>query len=204
MKHQHLAPAVYTPVPAYMADPRMRFARFAEGDTAGGTNPPEGGSGGGPQEQQPNPAGDQLGEGGVKALQSERDARKKAEADLKAANDRIKELEDAGKSDEAKRGERLAALEKSDTHKDATIAAKDLEILRFTVAAAKGLDLNAALRLRGSSREEIEADADDFARTFARASGVIPGAGARGTDSGPEPDPGLGRLRSAYEKNAKK
>jgi hypothetical protein len=207
MKHKHLSPAVYTPLPAYMADPRMRFARFIDGDGAGGTN--DGGDGGQQGDQQPGqqPQGgdgtDHLGEGGVKALQTEREARKAAEKALSEREARIKELEDASKSDDQKRSERFEALEKSDREKDGTISSLQAQILRYEVAAAKGLDLAAARRLQGATREEIEADADEFARSFARSGGVIPGAGSRGTEERIDPGPGVNRMRAAYEASAK-
>ena len=158
----------------------------------------------GAQQEQKPATGDGLGEGGVKALQAERDARKAAEKALSEREARIKELEDATKSDEDKRNERFAALEKSDREKDQAIAERDARLLRYEVAAAKGLDLRAALRLTGSTREEIEKDADEFKASFASAAGVIPGAGVRGSDSKPDPGPGVNRMRAAYEETASK
>lgn len=160
--------------------------------------PPTGG-------ETPPPASDpdKLGEGGVKALQSERDARSRAEKDLSAANARIKELEDATKSTDDRERERVANLEKSDREKDGTISGLESKLLRYEIAAAKGLDLKAALRLQGSTREEIEADADDFAKSFASsAPGEVPGAGARGTTE-VKTTPGLGTLQHAYETSRK-
>ena len=168
MTRKYLAPAVYTPLPAYMADPRMAWARFLEGDGAGGTTPttgnePKGGGDGkDPKPKEGEGDGDKLGEGGLKALKAEREARAKAEKDLAERDRRIKELEDAGKSEDQKRIERLEALEKSDAEKAATLAAKDAMLLRYEIAADKGIDLKAAARLQGTTREEIAADADEL------------------------------------------
>ena len=170
MSHKHLSPAVWTPLPAYMADPRMAWARFADGDGAGGVNGEQEPQGGQQQEQKPA-TGDQLGEGGLKALQAERDARKAAEKALAEREARLKELEDADKSEEQKRQERLEALEKSEAEKAATLAAKDAMLLRYEIAAAKGIDLKAAARLQGATREEIEADADEFKKLLAPVGG---------------------------------
>lgn len=142
---------------------------------------------------------EELGEGGQKALKAERDARKAAEKLAADREARIRELEDATKSDEDKRNERFTALEKSDREKDAAIAERDAKLLRYEVAAAKGLDLKAALRLQGATKEEIEADADEFAKSFVSGGvGEVPGAGARGSTE-VKTTPGIGTLTHAYE-----
>jgi regulator of protease activity HflC (stomatin/prohibitin superfamily) len=76
------------------------------------------------------PETESLGEGGKKALDAERRARRDAEKALREAQERIAELERA-------------------------------DVVR-EVASAKGLDPKLATRLKGSSREELEADADEF------------------------------------------
>lgn len=91
-----------------------------------------------------------LGEAGKKALQAERDARKKAEDDFKALQQQIA---DSQKTAEQKAAEALAAAQASAN--DAAAKA-----LRYEVAAEKGLDLALAARLTGSTKEELEADAD--------------------------------------------
>lgn len=138
-----------------------------------------------------------LGENGVKALAAERDARKAAEA-------RIKELEDASKSDEQKRAERFDQLEKSDGEKAGAIGSLESKLLRYQVASAKGLDLEAAERLIGSSQEEIEADADKWIAKWGKSNGPapVPGAGVRG-DGHSEVSPGIDRLRQAYSATSK-
>lgn len=112
------------------------------------------------------PEGDQLGDTGVKALQAERDARKKAEADLKAMRQQI---EDSQKSAEQKAAEALAAAQASANE----AAAK---ALRYEVAAEKGLDLALAARLTGSTKEELEADADALMALIPKAPEATPPA----------------------------
>lgn len=72
---------------------------------------------------------------------------------------RLAEAEDASKSDIEKLSERAAAAEKR---------AEEAErrALRMEVAQAKGLTPAQAKRLTGSTREELEADADDLLEAF--------------------------------------
>lgn len=125
-------------------------------------------------------------------------------AELSPLAERLAEIEESSKTAEQKAAERAAALEESDREKGATISGLEAKLLRYEVAAAKGLDLKAALRLQGSTREEIEADADDFAKAFSpSAPGEVPGAGARGTTE-VKTTPGLGTLTHAYESSTSK
>lgn len=140
---------------------------------------------------------------GAGELERIRAALKNANKEAEKHRLRAKELEDATKSDEDKRNERFAELEKSDREKEAAIAEREAKLLRYEVAAAKGLDLRAALRLQGTTREEIEADADEFAKSFVSGGvGEVPGAGSRGSTE-VQTTPGMGRLRHAYESTSK-
>jgi hypothetical protein len=168
-----------------------------------GTGGEPAGTGAGTGDPAGNGADQFQSEGGPKALQAERDARKAADKRAADFEARVKELEDATKSTDDKERERVANLEKSDRDKENAIAERDAKLLRYEIAAAKGLDLKAALRLQGSTKEEIEADADEFAKTFASsAPGVVPGAGARG-ETRVQTTPGLGTLQHAYESSSK-
>jgi hypothetical protein len=170
-----------------------------DGSGAGG----QAGAGAGAGSGEGQGGDEQLGEGGKKALTAERDARSVAEKALATANARIKELEDATKSEDDKRNERFNALEKSDKEKDATISTQAAKILRYQIAAQKGLDLTAAERLIGNTKEEIEADADDFAKKFgSKRVGEVPGAGERGHDASTA-QPGQSRMAAAYAANSK-
>lgn len=101
-----------------------------------------------------------LGEGGKKALDAERKARAAAERtatstakerDKLAA--RLQELEDREKTDAQKLTERAQAAE-------AEAAKASARLLRFEVASDKKLPAGWANRLQGSTKEELEADAD--------------------------------------------
>jgi hypothetical protein len=119
--------------------------------------------------------------------------------ELSPAAARLAEIEESSKTAEQKAAERATALEESDRANQATISGLESKLLRYEVAAAKGLDLKAALRLQGSTKEELEADADDFAKSFIPGGvGEVPGAGARGTTE-VKTTPGIGTLTRAYE-----
>ena len=89
------------------------------------------------------------------ALKNERRANKSLREQLAAANARIKEFEDRDKTDAEKASERIASLEKSNTGNAA-------KALRYEVAVDKQLPKVLAERLQGSTREELEADADNL------------------------------------------
>ncbi|MFE7399623.1 hypothetical protein [Streptomyces sp. NPDC057557] len=79
------------------------------------------------------------------------------------------------------------------------------EALRFTVAATKGLTPAQAKRLQGSTKEELEADADELLKDFAPAAPASPprAGGARGSDVGGNSSVASGaeRYREKYGKN---
>ena len=183
------------------------FNRARFGDAVMELDPPAGDP---PADPPANPAGtptvtppaaddEQLGEGGKKALQTERDARKAAEKLATDREARIKELEDAGKSDDDKRSERFQQLETTEREQAVTITDQQGIIERYRVAASKGLDLEAAERLRGKTKEELEADADTWIAKWgsSKSPGDVPGAGHRGSDN-TNVSPGMGRLQQAY------
>lgn len=107
-------------------------------------------------------AQDGLGDAGKKALEEERRARKAAERSasstqkqLEEMSSRLKEYEDAKKSDLDKLTERATTAEQ-------TAASASAKLLRYEVAAAKKLPSEWAARLQGSTQEELEADADQL------------------------------------------
>lgn len=82
------------------------------------------------------------------------------------------------------------------------------ELLRVQVAAEKGLNPAQAARLRGTTREELESDADDLAALFgaSRETGtppVVRSGGARGSDVGGAKTTASGaeRYRAKHGKN---
>lgn len=122
----------------------------------------------------PKPETDDLGDAGKKALAAERDARKAAEKELAKYRKAEADKADADKSEAEKR----AAAERRAV--DAELRATRLE-----VAHDKGLTLAQAKRLVGSTRDELEADADEILKDFP----VAPAAPVRGV---PAPDPSQG------------
>lgn len=91
-----------------------------------------------------------LGEAGLSALKSEREARKAAEKAAAEARAQVKAFEDAQKSEAEKQAERIAEIERENAElKSAKVRAE--------VAAAKGVP---AKLLTGSTVEELEASAD--------------------------------------------
>ncbi len=116
-----------------------------------------------PDDDQPEPEpSDDLGEKGEKALDAWKQRAKAAEADAKRARGleaRLKEFEDRDKSESEKLAERAAAAEK-------TAAEAQTGYLRLKVATAKGLPANLAERLRGTTEEEMTADADELLAVF--------------------------------------
>lgn len=101
-------------------------------------------------EQQGATPDEPLGEGGLKALSAERDARKAAEKAAADALAKVKEYEDRDKTEVQKQQEALERAQKELA--DLTVAKT-----RAEVAAAKGVP---AVLLNGSTQEELEASAD--------------------------------------------
>lgn len=96
-----------------------------------------------------------LGANGLKALEAERAANKASKKQIAELQAKLKEYEDANKSEAEKTAERLATLEKDN-------AASRSRAERLEVALDKGLPKALAARLQGSTREELEADADEL------------------------------------------
>lgn len=132
-----------------------------ENDGDGPETPPSDGDG----ETPPDPPADgeqQLGDPGKRALSAER---RRAAAEKKRADDAERELQDLRRSQMSDQ-EKVAA-ERDDwrskyEEQSATLAERELAILRTEIATEKGLSLAQARRLIGSTREDLEADADAF------------------------------------------
>lgn len=84
---------------------------------------------------------------------------RKHETDLRKAQKELDELKNAGKSETEKLTDRVAQAEKS-------LAAAEARALQLEVAGEKGLTSAQAKRLVGTTREELEADADELLETF--------------------------------------
>lgn len=100
--------------------------------------------------------------------------------DNKSAADRLAEIEEASKTEAQKAADRLAAAEKAAADASSSLA-------RLEVALAKGLTPSQAKRLVGSTREELEADADELLKDI--------GDAARPRQ--PRPDANQGRVPNA-------
>lgn len=94
------------------------------------------------------------------AIKAEREKAKAEREARLAAEARIKEFEDAQKSEEEKRQEELAAAKQEAEAQKARVHELEVAQTRSEVAAEKKLPPKLAGRLTGDTREEIEADAD--------------------------------------------
>lgn len=109
-----------------------------------------------PAGSDPDDKGQQpLGAAGLKALEAERAANKASKKQIAELQAKLKEYEDANKTEAEKTAERLATLEKDN-------AASRSRAERLEVALDKGLPKALAARLQGSTREELESDADEL------------------------------------------
>jgi hypothetical protein len=109
----------------------------------------------------------------VKDLRSQaaqnRTRAKDAETRLESLEAELRKLQDADKTDGERLTERVTASERRASEAEA-------RAIRYEVASAKGLDLKSAGFLTGTTREEIEAKADELAELL--------------TDSKPSPNAG--------------
>lgn len=102
--------------------------------------------------QAPEDPGGELGDAGKKAIDSEREARKAAEKQLRDAQKALKEFEDRDKTELQKAVERANEAEKRAT-------AAEFTALRNKVAADKGVP---ASSLTGATEDEMNASADEL------------------------------------------
>lgn len=115
-----------------------------------------------------------LGEGGKKALQEERKRARDLNKSLAALRESYEALK--GERDEARKAAEAAAAERD---------ALKLTNERFAVAAAAGLPPVWADRLKGTTREELEADAKALAEMLPKGVGaVLPPDPSQGASSG--------------------
>lgn len=150
--------------------PRWSRIRFVEAAPNADGTPPAGDVGSKVEDLAPKGGDEALGEGGLKALNSERDARKVAEQKVKELEKQI--------TDSKKSAEELAA-ENLETEKSGRLAA-EARALKYEVAAEQGLELKLASRLSGTTRDELVADA----KALKELVGAMP--------STPRPDPHQG------------
>jgi hypothetical protein len=145
------------------------------------------------------PATDALGDAGKKALDAERREKRAAEKRATELETRLKEFEDRDKTEAQKLADRAEAAEKR-------AAELESRSLRLEVASEKGLTAGQAKRLIGSTREELEADADEILKDFAPATQkvVVPDLdlGPRATGS-PEPTTPRERINAGLAQHMK-
>jgi hypothetical protein len=82
--------------------------------------------------------------------------------ELKAKAAKLDEAEASRKSDDQKLLERVEAAERKAAEADDRVGKAEANALRLSVAADKKLSPSLAKRLSGSTREELEADADEL------------------------------------------
>lgn len=139
-----------------------------------------------PAQGDPKPTDEPLGEGGKKALEAERQARKELEQRLKNLEP-LQQLADAirgGKHVPEDEKTEIERLSEQIRQLEANAESERLGRLRLEVATEKGLTPAQAARLQGSSREEFAADADALLALFPtegpRRPAPDPTQGARG------------------------
>lgn len=125
-----------------------------------------------------------------KLIDRERDARKAADKKAEELAAKVKEYEDAQKSEQEKLADERDSLRTEAQRAQA-------ESLRLRVALAKKLPEELIDRLRGETQEELEADADTLLSLVKPATASDLDAGAR--EAAPaQVEPGLPRLAHAY------
>ncbi len=131
-----------------------------------------------PGEQQKTPeAGDppkdngneQLGEGGLKALQAEREARKALEKQMAALAPLQKIAEALGQGDPEKGKSEIEQLTERLSQHEKTLAEERQARWRAEVAHAHGFTAEQAAELRGETREELTAHAQRLQSLFPQA-----------------------------------
>lgn len=106
--------------------------------------------------------------------------------ELKKKAERLDAVEEAKKTDDEKLEARIKAAEDKAAAAEKKAIESDERALRAEIASAKGLTAAQAKRLTGSTREELEADADDLLESFP-ASKDDEGDGRRRTSGGSGP-----------------
>lgn len=130
-----------------------------------------------PKKDDPAPSGGGLGAAGEKALKEERDARRKAERELKELQTRLDALESGKKSTEDQLTDQISKLTKD-------IEDERQARWRAEIAAEKGLTPAQARRLTGTTRDELADDADDLIAAFGTTKKDDPAPGGGGEDGG--------------------
>lgn len=159
--------------------------RFAEepGQDGGSSEPKS--AEGADSNGNPKPADDQddekLGEGGIKALRAERKSAADAKKRVEELEARLKEIDDADKSELQKAQERIAELEKTT---QAYETEKKRTELRASVLATKNVPSEWADFVTGDTEDEMTKSADRILANLARADEGPDLHGTRGNPGG--------------------
>lgn len=143
----------------------------------------------------PDPA---LADPGKRALAAERKERAAERRRADDAERRLAELERERMSDAEKTAADRDGWRKKYEEQSATLAAREMAILRTEVATEKGLTLAQARRLIGGTREELEQDADAFKAELPTNPAYPPNTPRPDPSQGPSVKPG-GRATSVAQ-----
>lgn len=125
----------------------------------------------------------------AKALKAERQAARDARAELRTARAELETAQATISSLTTKADEATSKVSALETD----LADATGTVLRFAVAAEKGLDLTLADRLKGATKEELEADADTLL-TLAPGGGFDGGARLNRAPTTKDPGKAHGQL----------
>lgn len=115
-----------------------------------------------PPEQVSATDAEQLGDGGKKALESERAARKEAERQIRELTEKVSQFEDAGKSEAEKQEQRVAQMAAELEAAKSSRAELERRLLVAEVSSEVGLPKELAGRLRGDDRDALLEDAQQL------------------------------------------
>ncbi len=118
-------------------------------------------------------------------------AHKKANAENASLRKRLQAIEDAGKTEAQRRDEENARLKTENSE-------KDLRALRLEVGLDLGLAKTLALRLQGSTEEELRADATELLKLTGSTNGKPPAVPMDGGAG--KPPPATGDMNSLIRK----
>ena len=112
-----------------------------------------------PADPPADPADDPADDNPPDEVAEMRRALRKANKEAEQARLKLKEIEDAGKSETERLSGRVSELEPK-------LTAAETRAMRLEVALDKGLPKSLAVRLQGETQEEMEADADELMKTL--------------------------------------
>lgn len=165
----------------------------ATGDPTPATDPA-------PAAPAPAPASDpqpaDLGDAGKKALATERQARRDAEAKLRELQplaDKAKQLEDSQKTDTEKLTSKLQTAETEGATSKAALLRLEVALDKAPAGIEPAKLRKLAERLRGNTREELEADAAELFADFGSGTPAgDPPTPEQAQPGAPKPDPAQG------------